>query len=71
MGDILDSVDTKFDIVLTDNDILRIVEEQGKTGKLNDYIKQKILSEDRAAKYLKIMKDPLWRQTEPFRPECR
>ncbi len=63
MGDILDSVDTKFDIVLTDNDILRIVEEQGKTGKLNDYIKQKILSEDRAAKYRKIMKDPLWLQT--------
>ncbi|MEP7266307.1 MAG: transglycosylase domain-containing protein [Saprospiraceae bacterium] len=57
---LIDSIDSKFDLVLTDNDILRMVEEDLKKGKLDGYTKQGILSNERASKYRKLMKDPLW-----------
>ena len=60
LGGLLDSINKKYDILLTDNDILRMTEEDLKKGKINDYIKQKILSQERASKYRKLMDDNLW-----------
>ncbi len=62
LGGVVDTIERKFDLNLTDNDILRMLDEDLKPGKLDDYIKQKILSKDRAAKYRKLMSDPLWVQ---------
>ncbi len=63
LGGLMDSIDRKFQLNMTDNDVLRMLDEDLKPGKLNVYIKQKVLSEDRAAKYRKLMKDPLWLMT--------
>ncbi len=60
MGTLTDSIDRRFEFILTDNDILRMLEEEGKAGKINDYIKQGILSQERAGKYRQLMNDPLW-----------
>lgn len=60
LGTLVDSIDRKFDLNVTDNDILRMLDEAGKPGKLEDYIKQKTLSTERASKYRKLLKDPLW-----------
>lgn len=60
MGTLTDSIDRHFDLNLTDNDILRMLEEKGKAGKINDYIKQGILSNERAGKYRQLMDDALW-----------
>ncbi|HNR06183.1 MAG TPA: transglycosylase domain-containing protein [Saprospiraceae bacterium] len=60
LGVLADSIDRRFDFVLTDNDILRMLEEENKAGKINDYIHQGILSNERASKYRQLMDDPLW-----------
>lgn len=63
IGSVLDSIDKKYDINLTDTDILRMLEEDLKTGKIDEYIKQRLLSQERAAKYRKISKDKMWLET--------
>ncbi|MDZ4709378.1 MAG: transglycosylase domain-containing protein [Saprospiraceae bacterium] len=55
-----DSIDRKFDFNLTDNDILRMLDEDRKKGKLEEYMKQNVLSTERAAKYRDLLGDPVW-----------
>lgn len=59
-----DSIDRKYDLNLTDNDILRMLDEDAHTGKLNEYVKQKSLSVERRAKYDKLMDDKIWSQVK-------
>lgn len=64
LGVLTDSIDRKYDFNLTDNDILRMVDIETNPDKLDNYIDQGSLSEERSAKYQKLLKDPVWRQVK-------